>query len=105
MKTEHETSPVGHRFDGLYCTLFRVFSVKVCSLTGDLCQCNYRVRLCENGEWYPISRLSRNRIAAVCDFFTFIRHVQSGLVKSDTRNRYNKIIELRKQMAFGRLGL
>ncbi|CAF2968447.1 unnamed protein product [Rotaria sp. Silwood2] len=80
-------------------------NMKVCSLTGDLCQCNYRVRLCENGEWYPISRLSRNRIAAVCDFFTFIRHVQSGLVKSDTRNRYNKIIELRKQMAFGRLGL
>ncbi|CAF0882801.1 unnamed protein product [Rotaria sordida] len=77
----------------------------VCSLTGDLCQCNYRVRLCERGEWYPISRLSRNRIAAVCDFFTFIRHVQSGLVKSDTRNRYNKIIELRKQMAFARLGL
>ncbi|CAF3423864.1 unnamed protein product [Rotaria sp. Silwood1] len=80
-------------------------NMKVCSLTGDLCQCNYRVRLCENGEWYPISRLSRNRIASVCDFFTFIRHVQSGLVKSDTRNRYNKIIELRKQMAFARLGL
>ncbi|CAF0918870.1 unnamed protein product [Rotaria sordida] len=80
-------------------------NMKVCSLTGDLCQCNYRVRLCERGEWYPISRLSRNRIAAVCDFFTFIRHVQSGLVKSDTRNRYNKIIELRKQMAFARLGL
>ncbi|UJR37718.1 hypothetical protein I4U23_030413 [Adineta vaga] len=80
-------------------------NMKICSLTGDLCQCNYRVRLGENGEWYPISRLSRNRIAAVCDFFTFIRHVQSGLVKSDTRSRYNKIIELRKQMAFARLGL
>ncbi|CAF3346871.1 unnamed protein product [Rotaria socialis] len=80
-------------------------NMKICSLMGDLCQCNYRVRLGENGEWYPISRLSRNRIASVCDFFTFIRHVQSGLVKSDTRNRYNKIIELRKQMAFARLGL
>jgi len=80
-------------------------NIKVCSLTGDLCQCDYRIRLNENDEWYPISRLSRNRIAAVCDFFTFIRHVQSGLVKSDTRCRYNKIIELRKQMAFARLGL
>jgi len=80
-------------------------NMKICSLTGDLCQCNYRVRMGENGEWYPLSRLSRNRIAAVCDFFTFIRHVQSGLVKSDTRSRYNKIIELRKQMAFARLGL
>jgi Rab-3A-interacting protein len=80
-------------------------NMKICSLTGDLCECNYRVRLGETSAWYPISSLSRNRIAAVCDFFTFIRHVQSGLVKSDTRSRYNKIIELRKQMAFARLGL
>jgi len=80
-------------------------NMKICSLTGDLCPCDYRIRICEKGEWYPISSLSRNRIASVCDFFTYIRHVQSGLVRSDTRNRYNKIIELRKQMAFARLGL
>jgi Rab-3A-interacting protein len=80
-------------------------NMKICSLTGDLCQCDYRIRICENGEWYPLSHLSRNRIASVCDFFTYIRHVQSGLVKSDTRSRYNKIIELRKQMAFARFGL
>ncbi len=29
---------------------------------GDLSQCNYRIRIGENGEWYPISRLSRNRV-------------------------------------------
>jgi Rab-3A-interacting protein len=80
-------------------------TMKICSLMGDLCQCNYRVRIGEDGEWYPISQLARNRIASVCDFFTFVRHVQSGLVKSDTQSRYNKIIELRKQMAFARLGL
>ena len=116
------------------------FLPRVCSLTGDLCACDYRIRVGETGEWYPLSRLSRNRvnpffaclhdsllssswqIVSVCDFFTFIRHVQSGLVKSDSelietrsssrlhssfvaRSRYNKIIELRKQMAFARLGL
>ncbi|UJR08511.1 hypothetical protein I4U23_012777 [Adineta vaga] len=80
-------------------------NMKMCSLMGELCQCDYRIRLNENSSWYLISRLARNRIASVCDFFTFIRHVQSGLVKSSTVIRFNKILELRKQMAFARLGL
>ncbi len=42
----------------------------MCSLTGDLCQCNYRVRLGENSEWYPISRLSRNRVSKLF----FVKH-------------------------------
>ncbi|CAF5113558.1 unnamed protein product, partial [Rotaria socialis] len=50
---------------------------------GELCQCDYRVRLGENSQWWLLSSLARNRIAAVCDFFTFIRHVQCGLVKID----------------------
>ncbi|CAF0902107.1 unnamed protein product [Adineta steineri] len=80
-------------------------TMKMCSLMGEICECDYRVRLDENNQWYPLSRLARNRIASICDFFTFIRHVQSGLVKSDTLTRFNKIIELRKQMTFARLGL
>ncbi|CAF1219527.1 unnamed protein product [Rotaria sordida] len=80
-------------------------NMKTCSLMGEFCQCDYHVRLGEDSQWWPLSRLARNRIAAVCDFFTFIRHVQLGLVKSDAQTRFNKIIELRKQMAFARLGL
>ncbi|CAF3198167.1 unnamed protein product [Rotaria socialis] len=80
-------------------------NMKTCSLMGELCQCDYRVRLGENSQWWLLSSLARNRIAAVCDFFTFIRHVQCGLVKIDAQSRYNKVIELRKQMAFARLGL
>ncbi|CAF1292919.1 unnamed protein product [Rotaria sp. Silwood1] len=79
--------------------------MKTCSLMGEICQCDYRVRLGEDSQWWLLSRLARNRIAAVCDFFTFIRHVQLGLVKNDAQTRFNKIIELRKQMAFARLGL
>ncbi|CAF4046603.1 unnamed protein product [Rotaria sp. Silwood2] len=80
-------------------------NMKTCSLMGEFCQCDYRVRLGNDSQWWSLSRLARNRIAAVCDFFTFIRHVQLGLVKSDAQIRFNKIIELRKQMAFARLGL
>jgi len=80
-------------------------NTKMCSLMGELCLCDYRVRLGENSQWYTLSCLARNRIVSVCNFFTFIRHVQSGLVKSDSQCRFNQIIELRKQMAFARLGL
>jgi hypothetical protein len=36
---------------------------------GDLCQCNYRVRIGEDGEWYPISQLARNRVNQKFGFF------------------------------------
>jgi len=39
--------------------------LRICSLTGGLWQCNYRVRMGENGEWYPLSRLSRNRVTTI----------------------------------------
>ena len=35
---------------------------KMCSLTGDLCQCEYRTRFNENTSWYFLSRLARNRV-------------------------------------------
>jgi Rab-3A-interacting protein len=47
-------------------------NMKICSLTGDLCQCNYRIRLGENSEWYPISRLSRNRVNKIRYFILFV---------------------------------
>jgi hypothetical protein len=29
---------------------------------GELCQCDYRVRLGENSQWCPLSTLARNRV-------------------------------------------
>ncbi|ESP03432.1 hypothetical protein LOTGIDRAFT_176387 [Lottia gigantea] len=55
-----------------------------CSLTESHKLCNYKIRLdTEDTEWYSISQLCRNRIAAVCDFYTYIRYIQQGLVKSE----------------------
>ncbi|VDN94800.1 unnamed protein product [Brugia pahangi] len=45
------------------------------------------------------------RIAAVCDFFTFIRYVNQGIVKCGVHDSYWHIITLRKNMTLARLGL
>lgn len=29
---------------------------------GELCPCDYRIQINENGEWYPLCRLARNRV-------------------------------------------
>ncbi|VDN25522.1 unnamed protein product [Gongylonema pulchrum] len=45
------------------------------------------------------------QIAAVCDFFTYIRYVNNGIVKSGVHDSYWDIICLRKNMTLARLGL
>lgn len=78
--------------------------VHECQLSGTLKVCNYKVKLGEDPEWYNISQLCRNRIAAVCDFFTYVRYIQQGLVKSEDKDVFYEIVRLRKQMALARLG-
>lgn len=63
-------------------------------------------------EWYypdiPIPmthRLKTLQIAAVCDFFTYLRYLSLGIIKTDLRDSYFEIIALRKNMALARLGL
>jgi len=43
----------------------------MCSLMGEFCQCDYRVRLGENSQWYPLSCLARNRVNNFSFFFYF----------------------------------
>jgi hypothetical protein len=38
---------------------------------GEFCQCDYRVRLGENSQWYPLSCLARNRVNNFSFFFSF----------------------------------
>ncbi|KAL4233359.1 RAB3A interacting protein [Mactra antiquata] len=78
--------------------------VHKCQLSQILKVCNYKVKLGEDPEWYTISQHCRNRIAAVCDFFTYVRYIQQGLVKSEDRDVFYEIVRLRKQMALARLG-
>lgn len=75
-----------------------------CRLTENHKLCNYKIKLGENSDWYSISQLCRNRIAAVCDFYTYIRYIYQGLVKSEDKEAFYEIVRLRKKMALSRLG-
>lgn len=79
--------------------------VKTCSLTRVPRFCPYRVRTDSEGQWNSVSILARNRIAAVCDYYTYLRYLNLGIVKSGVRECYFDIIALRKNMSLVRLGL
>ncbi|KAJ7330236.1 RAB3A interacting protein [Desmophyllum pertusum] len=76
-----------------------------CTLTGTSRFCLHRVKLSEKGDWYNLSRNSRVRIVAVCDFYTYVRYIQQGLVKADVTEIYWELMRLRSQMALARLGM
>ncbi|KJH41457.1 GDP/GTP exchange factor Sec2p [Dictyocaulus viviparus] len=80
-------------------------SVMLCALTNISRFCPYRVRVAEGSEWHRISLLARNRIAAVCDYYTFIRYLRVGLIKSGIRDAYFDVMTLRKNMCLAKLGL
>lgn len=79
--------------------------LKTCALSNVSCLCPYKLRVDGQGDWLYISLLARNRITAVCDFFTYIRYVNQGIVKSGLHDLYREVINLRKNMALARLGL
>ncbi|XGW07465.1 hypothetical protein V3C99_010554 [Haemonchus contortus] len=76
-----------------------------CALTNVSRFCPYRVRVSEDAPWHRISLLARNRIAAVCDYFTFIRYLRAGLIKSGIRDAYFDVMQLRRNMCLAKLGL
>lgn len=76
-----------------------------CALTGTSRFCLHRVKLSEKGDWYNLSRNSRVRIVAVCDFYTYVRYIQQGLVKADVTEIYWELMRLRAHMALARLGM
>ncbi|XP_015925443.1 guanine nucleotide exchange factor for Rab-3A [Parasteatoda tepidariorum] len=78
---------------------------KRCSLLEAPRLCKYRMRLGEDPEWHYISHLCRNRIAAVCDFFCYIRYIQQGLVKSGVHEVYWEVIRKRRDVSLARLGI
>lgn len=78
---------------------------QVCGLSNIPSICQYKIKLSENGQWILISKLSRNRVISVCDFFTYLRYIKDGLVKCDIHEIYWNIIDLRKKMSLSKLGL
>ncbi|PAV61628.1 hypothetical protein WR25_00656 [Diploscapter pachys] len=70
-------------------------SVRECALTSVSRFCPYRVRTSDAEPWHYISLIARNRIAAVCDFFMFVRYISEGLIRCGLRDAYFHVVQLR----------
>ncbi|XP_054999429.1 guanine nucleotide exchange factor for Rab-3A isoform X2 [Sorex araneus] len=79
-------------------------STNTCALSGLARTCRHRIRLGDSESHYYISPSSRARITAVCNFFTYIRYIQQGLVRQDAEPMFWEVTRLRKEMALAKLG-
>ncbi|XP_037373653.1 guanine nucleotide exchange factor for Rab-3A isoform X5 [Talpa occidentalis] len=79
-------------------------STNTCALSGLARSCRHRIRLGDSESHYYISPSSRARITAVCNFFTYIRYIQQGLVRQDAEPMFWEITRLRKEMSLAKLG-
>ncbi|XP_007943082.1 guanine nucleotide exchange factor for Rab-3A [Orycteropus afer afer] len=75
-----------------------------CALSGLARACRHRIRLGDSESHYYISPSSRARITAVCNFFTYIRYIQQGLVRQDAEPMFWEVMRLRKEMSLAKLG-
>ncbi|XP_048401527.1 guanine nucleotide exchange factor for Rab-3A-like isoform X8 [Stegostoma tigrinum] len=75
-----------------------------CALSGLSRTCKHRIKLGDSGNYFYISPSCRSRITAVCNFFTYIRYIQQGLVRQDVEQMYWEVMKLRKEMSIAKLG-
>ncbi|KAF9998838.1 RAB3A interacting protein [Entomortierella chlamydospora] len=75
-----------------------------CCLCGIVRPCEFNLRISDN-EKHPLDRFCRDRIVAVCDFYTFLAHLRQGLLdyQSDL-DLYRKTLWLRQRMGCARIG-
>ncbi|KAM5247267.1 LOW QUALITY PROTEIN: guanine nucleotide exchange factor for Rab-3A [Ctenodactylus gundi] len=76
----------------------------MCALSGLARTCHHHIRLGDSESRYYISPSSRARITAVCNFFTYIRYIQQGLVRQDAEPMFWEVMRLRKEMSLAKLG-
>ncbi|XP_053346790.1 guanine nucleotide exchange factor for Rab-3A isoform X2 [Clarias gariepinus] len=77
---------------------------KKCALSGMSHFCRHRIKLGDKENYYYISPSSRARITAVCNFFTYIRYIQQGLVRHDAEQMFCEVMRLRREMSVAKLG-
>ncbi|XP_071353272.1 guanine nucleotide exchange factor for Rab-3A isoform X2 [Trachinotus anak] len=77
---------------------------KKCALSGMTRLCRHRIKLGDKESYYYISPSSRARITAVCNFFTYIRYIQQGLVRHDAEQMFWEVMRLRREMTVAKLG-
>ncbi|KAL2093183.1 hypothetical protein ACEWY4_010495 [Coilia grayii] len=75
-----------------------------CALSGMSRPCRHRIKLGDKESYYYISPSSRARITAVCNFFTYIRYIQQGLVRQDAEQMFWEVMRLRREMTVAKLG-
>ncbi|XP_041966395.1 guanine nucleotide exchange factor for Rab-3A isoform X1 [Alosa sapidissima] len=75
-----------------------------CALSGMSRPCRHRIKLGDKESYYYISPSSRARITAVCNFFTYIRYIQQGLVRQDVEQMFWEVMRLRSEMTMAKLG-
>ncbi|XP_067356123.1 guanine nucleotide exchange factor for Rab-3A isoform X1 [Channa argus] len=83
---------------------FRAAIETKCALSGMSRLCQHRIKLGDKGSYYYISPSSRARITAVCNFFTYIRYIQQGLVRHDAEQMFWEVTRLRREMTLAKLG-
>lgn len=77
---------------------------KKCALSGMSRLCRHRIKLGDKESYYYVSPSSRSRITAVCNFFTYIRYIQQGLVRHDAEQMFWEVMRLRREMTVAKLG-
>ncbi|XP_054588978.1 guanine nucleotide exchange factor for Rab-3A isoform X3 [Nothobranchius furzeri] len=77
---------------------------KKCALSGLSRTCRHRIKLGDKENYYYISPSSRARITAVCNFFTYIRYIQQGLVRHNAEQMFWEVMRLRREMTVAKLG-
>ncbi|XP_029505896.1 guanine nucleotide exchange factor for Rab-3A isoform X1 [Oncorhynchus nerka] len=80
-----------------------------CALSGISRSCQHQIKLGDEESYYYISPSSRarvpsNHITAVCNFFTYIRYIQQGLVRHDAEQMFWEVTRLRREMTVAKLG-
>ncbi|KAK7117180.1 hypothetical protein R3I94_022673 [Phoxinus phoxinus] len=75
-----------------------------CALSGMSRPCRHRIKLGDKENYYYISPSSRARITAVCNFFTYIRYIQQGLVRQEVQQMFWEVMRLRREMSVAKLG-
>ncbi|KAM6287457.1 rab-3A-interacting protein isoform 2-T2 [Spheniscus humboldti] len=78
---------------------------KKCALSGQSKSCKHRIKLGDSSSYYYISPFCRYRITSVCNFFTYIRYIQQGLLKQqDVEQMFWEVMQLRREMSLAKLG-
>ncbi|XP_008310396.1 guanine nucleotide exchange factor for Rab-3A isoform X1 [Cynoglossus semilaevis] len=83
---------------------FRAAIETKCALSGMSRLCRHRIKLGDKENYYYISPSSRARITAVCNFFTYIRYIQQGLVRNDVEQMFWEVMRFRREMNVAKLG-